>query len=230
MCESITNNLKRVHVLLCVSATLGMAIFWGYKYSLDHDLCNIEYDAFLDGNDVMYPSMSMCFSKPFLMPKMKEYGINISRYLTFLRGDTTDVNLTSIDYDEITINLMDYYIEHYIVWKNGTKIKYETLHNSNSLIIRPSFNGFWYSEVFIKCFEIAVRSKEVDYFTILFNQEVFPNKTRPSNARKKQYGRKKSKESFLFAFHYPHQILDSSHIFKKYIWPEHKRNFNYKMI
>ena len=98
MWKTITDFLRRAHVILCVSATIGMAIFWGYKYSLDQDLCNVEYGEFVEGKDGMYPAMSMCFSYPFLKQKMKEYGINTSRYFSFLRGDTNDVNLTSIDF------------------------------------------------------------------------------------------------------------------------------------
>ena len=83
-------------------------MFWGYKYSLDEDLCLVDYEIFTDEIKGTYPSASMCFSHPFLKPKMKELGINTSRYLDFLQGETDDVSLTHLDYNEIIVFLFKF--------------------------------------------------------------------------------------------------------------------------
>ena len=224
MSEDIGNILRHFHILFCVCATVGMAVFWGYKYSLDEDLCQIDYKEFGDGSDVPYPTMSMCFSGPFLKQKMQGFGTSSSSYTNFLTGDTEDVNATFIEYDKITINLLDYYIRHTGYWKNGSRFSYKTFENSEFLIINQTFNGFGYKQVFYKCFGIEVRSKEVDYFTIMFDQQVFPNKTRPTGKKSKK------KEYFVFSFHYPKQLLaTTSPPFYKYIWPNHEVKINYKM-
>jgi hypothetical protein len=100
-------------------------------------------------------------------------------------------------------------------------LDFKTLANSDLLIIHQTFNGFWYNEIFFKCFEIEVRYKEVDYFTILFDQEVFPNKKRPTgtDARTKAY----------FMLHYPKQLLATTRTFSKYHWSNQEVKVNYKM-
>ena len=154
MSDNIANILRHLHILFCICATVGMALFWGYKYSLDEDLSLVDYKEFDDGNDIAYPIMSMCFSDPFLKQKMKEFGTNSSSYTSFLTGDSDDVNANFIDYDKITINLLEYYIRHTVYFRNGSRFNYKKIGKSELLTINQTFNGFWYSEVFFKCFVI----------------------------------------------------------------------------
>ena len=221
MKKAIANISRHLYSITCVSATLSMAIFWVYKYSWDEDLCLVDYKRFEDGTAGTYPTVSLCFSEPFLKQKMEEFGTNISSYIGFLRGETDDANAASIDYDAITLVLMDYHISHTISWKNGSKFKYNKFAHSDLLITNQTFNGFWYSGIFLKCYGIEVMSKEIDYFIILFNQEIFPNKTRPpgTNARTKRY--------FVVSYHYPQQMLALTSAFQNYIWPKVK--LDYKM-
>ena len=108
------------------------------------------------------------------------------------------------------------------MWDNGTKIRYQAFQKTAGIkLAYETYSGFWYG-TFIKCFGIEVSSKEVDYITLFYKQNIFPNNTRPS-------GRKpKKKELFIVFFHYPEQLLKSI-LSRTSTWPEHSRRFDYKM-
>ena len=131
----------------CVSATVVMVGFWCYQYFKDDDLSLADYTEFERGDDDdLYPILSMCFQDPFLDEKLKEIhpNLNQSFYEKFLKGEIYDERLRHIDYDNVTLNIIDYEGDYVVRWRNGTKMS--TYKKSNTVVRETSkvtYSGFF---------------------------------------------------------------------------------------
>ena len=129
--------------ILCVAATIAMIGFWCYNYSLDLDLCLVDYRSYSSTQDSARPVMSLCFQDPFLEEKMSEYGVNKSLYLRYLRGDLGNQNMSTINYDNISISLKDYSQPYTVHWNNGSSIKYKPSEAYGRKIPYITYSGFY---------------------------------------------------------------------------------------
>ena len=111
--------------ILCIVATVATIAVWIYNYTLDLDLCLVDFKYYANTKDSIPPVLSVCFSDPFEKDKLKEYGVNQSMYLSYLNGDFEDPNMKNVNYDNISLNLMDYSGPYYVGWHNGSLIKYQ---------------------------------------------------------------------------------------------------------
>ena len=95
---------------LCTSATICFICFYLYKYSLNDDVSQVTFQEFHKEKDNLYPSLTICTSYIFFDESFKSYGegINLSTYTDFLIGDYWDDKLVNVDYDNVSLNFLDY--------------------------------------------------------------------------------------------------------------------------
>lgn len=202
----------------CLATTVAMVIVWSYEYSLNKDLCFIEYREFYQGDDDVFPVVSMCFKDPFVNDDemRSKFDVNSSTYLQFLEGEYLDTKLLNVSYDDITFNLEDYMVQYWVNWKNETSTR---LNVSNTFLKTPSasFEGFAFHKAFYKCYAIEVPpDKDIQNFAIKFYTNVFPNGIIPQQ------------RDFFTLVHYPNQLL-LSYPTVKYLWPIWKKRTDYVM-
>ena len=96
--------------LLCGIVTVGITVYSVYQYRLDEDVSRIEFKKFNSHKDHIYPTITLCFPKPFVEVKLATYGegINGSSYANFLRGNLWDERMANIDYDDVSLKIEDY--------------------------------------------------------------------------------------------------------------------------
>ena len=90
-----------------------MVSYWFYKFIVeDRDVGVVDYEL-LDNTEIDFPVVSLCFRNPFLGAKLREYNQSFtsSLYLQYLEGDIYDEEFEKIEYNNVTMNLDDYYIK-----------------------------------------------------------------------------------------------------------------------
>ena len=96
----------------CVIVTCTIVGKWFYMYHLDEDMSFVEYRSYYDTEEDVYPVMSMCFAQSFNDNIFQKYDLNVSTsaYMSYLNGDYSHINLTTIDYDNVSTNISDFLI------------------------------------------------------------------------------------------------------------------------
>ena len=207
---------QSLFTISCVVVLAFMVGYWFYKYHQDEDVCSVDYQLFEETEDIELPVVSICFENPFLDKKLKEINpsLNSRDYLRYLNGTFYHEGLKTIDYDNVTLGLLDQHIGMYVTWKNGSYNEYNTQSNNtqNSPAVNKigriyeTFNGF-FEETFMKCFGLEVNSEyrhDVKYFTNYFQRNQIMDDWLGS------YGK-------AFAiYHYPKQFLLSDYNFQTF--------------
>ena len=190
---------------LCLMITLGLILFWSYKFILNEDLSIVAYKEYDDEKDGSpYLSQALCFRSPFLSSdKMQINKSQKLAYEKYLSGDASEDN-TVLNYQDSALNLTDYIQNYYIRSRNGTRSYYEP-NQYKFQSIKNSFNGFWLGNLF-RCFNIVMPDHGVAEISILVNNSIFNEGIRPMVW------------DFFVMFHYPNQILRPS-LFENHYWP-----------
>ena len=121
-----------------------------------------------------------------------EPQINITSYKEYLRGDVMKVDFNQVEYDNVTIQLQEYFDAGYVKLRNETSFRNLTLHHE------VNFNGYYLYGSLVRCFEVALNTssfRNVERIFLNYDGGRFLNDTRLSNLR------------MLVAFHYPGQFL-----------------------
>ena len=95
---------------ICLLVTLGLGISCLVKYFSNEDLSRVDYRRFHHNSlENVYPYFSWCIINPFLESKLKSYGedINVTSYSYFLQGLHWDDRMLYIDYDNVTVSLLE---------------------------------------------------------------------------------------------------------------------------
>ena len=100
----------RFYHSICILATLSLVAWCISLYKKDYDVSKVDYRNFHATEHDVYPSFSLCFGDVLLENKLHEYGVNKSLYLDFLKGIFWDKRLMGIDYENVSINPIDYMI------------------------------------------------------------------------------------------------------------------------
>ena len=126
---------------LCFGVVIYITCSIVHRYYLDEDVCLVDFKA-IDNELEHIPSFSVCFKDPFLDDEqlIKKFGWNSSHYHGFLKGDHFSVKMQQTEYDEVTIDLLDYVEEVYIEWSN----KSYALFDQRTSLASFSFS-FWES-------------------------------------------------------------------------------------
>ena len=196
---SIVTTLKGVFYLSCFIATVAMIGFWSYKFSMDEDLCLVDYKSSANEQGSRYPVVSICFQDPVLEEKLGELGVNKSSYLKFLRGEIYDKTMENIIYDDVTLNLSRHSGVYELAWKNGsrTKTRYSDYTSRNGQKVPyVSYSGIYFRR-FTKCFGHEINDNNLDFVLFRYKVDIFPKIVRPTAYP-------------LAVLHYPQQMLLSA--------------------
>ena len=180
----------------CIILCIGLAVFWTYKFTLNEDLAKVEYKEFLKDIEDVYPTMTLCFRNPFVTAQ-GDYMNELDRF-QFEQMFSGKISMPSdyIDYDNMTFQLSDFVSSYYIRWKNGSIVTYPPSQYTWNHV-HETFSGFWRGE-FYKCFSVEIPNNKVALISVLIDNKVFPNGTRPFYF------------DFFVMFHYPKQMLRPS--------------------
>ena len=167
MVPKLYEVFQYVFKLGCLIVVVCMITFWFKKYLKDEDVCLVDYVEINNRSNIEPPVLSLCFVDPFIDENLEKFGVDSNQYLKHLKADPFTINLTKIEYTNVTFNLEQYYISTRVKDENGED-------SAIDAEIHPSFNGFWY-EPFIKC--VSVDSKKlnmpgVKYVTHVFHLEL----------------------------------------------------------
>ena len=158
--NSILMNTFRVcFCAICIVTVTFMVGYWVHKYQIeDRDIGVVDYKSFKEANEVDFPIPYLCFLDPFLKNKLNEIdpGINETTYLEYLKGERFDPIFQSIDYENVTLDLKDYFISASEKFLNESEFKTSSL----SFIHKEIFSGFFYNGYFEKCFSFENELKQ----------------------------------------------------------------------
>lgn len=214
------NSMKKVSALfhvLCWSATTSVVSYWIYKYSLNDDLCVVDYKKFYEDPTNHYPMLSLCFENPFSSNKLNLISpeINETTYLQFLRGEYFSPEMLEIDYENVTIDIAEYVKKYFVYWRDGSMevFKFQKQYN----LFETTFSGFLLTS-FLKCYGLKIPPDgDTQQFGVQLKNEIFPNSIRPTSV------------AFSVILHYPNQLLRSLGSMH-FMWPEIKSNNTYETI
>ena len=97
-----------------------MVGFWVYKYQRNDDITLTEYSALGSDINALYPELSICISNPVMDSKLTSINSSLTKdmYQKYLKGETTlNETGTNVDYEQISLNLVDFLI---ILYQNQT--------------------------------------------------------------------------------------------------------------
>ena len=197
---------------ICWSAVLIMVSYWIYIFTLNEDLCLVDYKNYLESMDDEPPVFTICLKNPISEDKLKINApqVTTDTYLGFLNGSHFNTSLVDIDYQNIILNLSEHTSQTVFYWKNGS----ESTHSKIN-IFKPSNTFILYGR-FYQCFELQLPKVE-SFVSAWFklNSSVFGNRTDSQNY-----------DSFT-NLHYPNQFLSSLGS-KRYL-PKRESNDKYIM-
>ena len=204
--------------LLCAFVTIGLCIYWLYRFGLNEELSVIHYARYHTSNNDIFPTASLCFKNPFITKRLVEYGSNYTAYYGYLAGDIYSEELMKINFSYVTIDLIDYIKDYKIYFQNATSVQGADSKLSQELkktLAYRSFNGFFsWNSAFYKCFALNVlQDKEVNSFRILISNDIFPN-----GLRQKQLQAR---------IHLPQHFL-LSEFSNRWEWPDQLQTSKYK--
>ena len=142
----------------CFLSTLAMIVYWIIIFQRDEDISSIEIVTPGLSDKTQQPELNICIMHPFLEEKIRQLGDNITskNYLNYLKGEyDSRKNFTKIEFDEISLDLLDYLLYIGIAFKPGSP-KFRgncTGHQQCPYVeFRNSMNGFAVKGEFWKCY------------------------------------------------------------------------------
>ena len=203
---------------ICWCGTVIVLSYWVYLYSLDNDVCLVDYKKYYDAPDHSFPQLSLCVREPYLSSQLKIENLTIDPeiYSEFLRGKKFSSTLSKMRFSDILINANDYISRKWIVYRNGSSITL-SVNPQKSNMMSSFFTGFFFQNTFFNCYTIKVPDdKEVSGFFLEIRNYMYPN-----GIRKKNLG-------LLTLVHYQNQLLTSSKSLS-YQYPRREPNASYGM-
>ena len=167
---SMLKVLSTSFKVLCGSVVISMVTYWIYKYFKDEDLCLVDYKAVQDSNDESLPVVSVCFHYPFIdeyFPN-KNYPLNGTSYMEYLKGNVFDEEFQDIDYENVILNFTQYIAVVHISWRNGTTVDFSPVEAQKIVQMDVTFSGFIYDD-FYHCFGTIVKESYKKDIAFLIN-------------------------------------------------------------
>ena len=195
--------------LACFSVAFVMTLVWFCTYLRNEDSVRVDLKAF-DFPEGQYPMISFCLIDPFIEIKLKRYNETLTEeiYKDFLSGKSFSKEMKDINFDNITLNLADFYL--------GSKIKFRNDSQWHQLYDLPqvTYSGF-NSDSFLKWFGLQSKFTNIDGISFFFNSSLYPDGIRP-------------KQFILTILHLPNQI-SLARSFGKMTWPKRIEKQGYTM-
>ena len=187
-------TIQAAFEICCWVTFTFMVVYWLYKYKvIDRDIGALNLISLEDATDIEFPLPALCLIDPFIRAV-----VNSTEYVNYLRGHTNENSIEAFDYDNIILNLDDYFLFATEVWKNDTDT---TINSSLAIKHTIAFDGFNSENNFVKCISPDVDLSSHRYIkTISFNY----NKTKLMDDWK---GSPNIQGNFGFKLHWKGQFL-----------------------
>ena len=127
--------------ITCFLLTLMMVSYWIYKFGIeDRDIGVVDYIPITESEDIERPNLAICLSYPFLEKRFVEnYNFSSSGYIEYLKGDSFDKKFLKVDYENVTLDMKDYFLGGNLTFFNGTQLRL----NETDLKHEVIFNGLY---------------------------------------------------------------------------------------
>ena len=138
---------------------------------IDRDVGVVDMVSLEEAKNVEFPLLALRLIDPFVE---KRFGFNKteSKYLDYLKGKGNSNLAERNDYENITLNLGNYFLYAKEIWKNDSDI---AINSSLKINHENSFNGFNSNDEFMKCFSLDADFSNHRYIK---NISFFYNRTR----------------------------------------------------
>ena len=178
-------QIKSVFTIICWCVVCYMIGYWWYKYLDDRDIGVVDISAFKESKEIRHPSVTLCWKNPFILEKLQTYNSSIDKksYRRYLRGKMYKDEYARIDYNRVSIDLSNYQLAFYEIWRNESAFKPSSL----NIQYIEVFSGFAY-DMFMKCFWVKhdiekhhhIKGFSISYdFNATINDPIKCRKTRP---------------------------------------------------
>ena len=150
--------LHQAFSLICIIVVITMVSYWIYKYEVvDRNVGVVDYEILEKIEDDL-PALAMCFMNPFMNNKLQliDPDINSSIYSKYVQGEYHDDQLAVIDYDNVTLNLNDYFLFAEVKLRNDSNNIKKKIYPTHKII----FDGMYYGK-FSKCFAAKLIKNEL---------------------------------------------------------------------
>ena len=199
--------------VICWTTTIILVSYWIYEYTLNNDLCIVDYKKYYETESDEFPVLSICLKNHISEEKLRLQNpdIDIESYIKFLGGNEFKKELTKIDYGNATIDMSKYVKESRVYWRNGTREK-----STQRRVLRIS-HAFYQQrrEELYQCYELETpKMKEMKIMVFDINSAGLPPRNVSQNYEMKTY------------LHYPNHLITSEQNVK-YTWPIRNSNDGY---
>ena len=141
-----------------------------WRYVQNDSTSLIDFRTYLEREEDIYPSFSICFLGDEIYNKEKINASGIENYKRFLEGKIWDEEMYGIDYDEITMDMKDYVKSVSALHKYGGSSHYSWINtdrhesqdmnkSSESKPNFPFYTSFRHGSM--KCFSIDISDKNM---------------------------------------------------------------------
>ena len=207
-------SINVVFHLICVITLLVFTYQLLKNYHKNANSLNVRFRRFQSNKSSVYPSVSMCFTSPFLSKKLERFaeGLSPSQYSDFIMGKTDYTShLGNISHQEVSLQIDDFLVSASISSKTKEVSEQQTSIVSNITSVHLSV-FVWR---FLKCFTFNIPYDEsiiISQLVIELNRKIFPNNTRPMNGWAENFG-------LSLYYHLPNQLF-KSYPTRKLMWPK----------
>ena len=200
MSSILMNTFRVCFCAICIVTVTFMVGYWFHKYQIeDRDIGVVDYKSFEEANEVEFPIPYICFADPFIKKKLTEIDpdINETTYIEYLKGERFDPSFQNVDYQNVTLNLNDYFLSAREKSLNESELKKSNL----SFIHKEIFSGVFYYGVFAKCFSFENELKQnhhIQKISLRYNTTKLINDLGASE---------ESELNLYYSIYYPDQFL-----------------------
>ena len=225
MDPSVSCAIKSTFKGFCLVFAIIMVFYWWFELIVeDEDYSLVDYKKFqYQVTDTRLPEISLCIENPFISENLEDINstFSVENYIQFLKGEIYDEQMKDIDYDNVTVNLADYYLYSTVGWNNGSFLTYTSQNETVNKGTYVSYNGFLHNK-FVKCFASELDDLHIglfNWFQILYIQNPFLNGLTGTAGR-----------GLVVVHHYPRQFLVSLNNVKFFSKTQDKSNIDSSFI
>ena len=208
--------------LACVAGTIGTTSWCLYLFWQNNDVCLVDFKQYNEEIEYISPSFSLAFLNPFVEEKFKKYGegIDSTSYIQFLEGRYWDDRMLNISYDDVTIDIHEYFLGYEIRFANMTTKKLKDFDQGDVDGWKPPYISLRHPKM--KAFGVDSpyqKGTAVVKTSLNIKTDIFPGGIRPNdcyfNESNPNFG------GLLFMLHYPGQMYRSWALgIGKWAWPK----------
>ena len=159
--------------LICIVFTIGIVLFWIYQYSLNLDLCRVDFKNYHHSKQDVFPLLSLCFKDLFLEDKLLEYNTSVASYIDYLNGKNYPIELNNLPYDNITMDMDRYVMDFFLQTTNGSYRYFKK--KKGQKLLNISYDGFWFDS-FYRCFALNIpQEKTIQGLGVKIKSDIFRN-------------------------------------------------------